>query len=807
MDELYVYRGTSLLGRYELHATELVLGRAGHIVLDSPSVSRIHALLSFHAERGYVLTDLGSRNGTRVNGGEVTEQVLKTGDVVELGEFTLRCNLKGVGATMRAPALAARDGLDDTAVFKRAGAAARPAVQADHPAMERAASSRIAAVSPDFLKGEAPKKLELPATKTAEARKPEAPVKAEPVAKVEPKKEEPKKDAPAKPEEKKDEAKKDEPKKEDAKKDAAKPEAKKDEPKKDEPKKEDAKKDEPKKDEPKKEDAKKDEPKKEDAKKDAPAKPDAKKDDAKKDAPAKPAEPKKDAPAVGAPKREAVGAEVRLVYESYFKRLRRLARADAEPTKPDARPIQTDLSYPKRSHPWRYALRMSWLVATLLSIGWIGAEFARGRRQLFTSESVSKGHQIFGNDCARCHVQHFSLEVTDAACLACHDGLLTEPQFELLLGGRNYGFSTHHANESHAPHCASCHVEHGGNAILKTAVNDLHCTTCHADLAASVSAGAPLAIVATGRTIASLTSHVEFAALSRPDAATLALNHARHMGAPLSSMETPGRQAWLKEKGRDHMVCGDCHELDASRRDMRSIRYAAHCQQCHPLEAAKDPAQTALLPEPIEHGVEPKVLIDHLRALDIESQVKASYEKYIEAHPEELKTSGGGGGGPPRRGPGGPGVASGPKTVSPAEWVQKKIDRWKERGLDGIVDDVLHADNKNGCVKCHKLDGDGDATRIVPTAVPSRWLIHSFFNHEKHLVVSCIECHDTVMKSEKTSDVNLPGVASCRTCHRAGGAGTTCTMCHLYHDRGPDRRDMNGRMSRGEFATPTPRTP
>lgn len=171
--------------------------------------------------------------------------------------------------------------------------------------------------------------------------------------------------------------------------------------------------------------------------------------------------------------------------------------------------------------------------------------------KLFTSESVSKGHQIFGNDCARCHVQHFSLEVHDSSCLACHDGLLTDAQLvSMTKGGREYGFMTHHANEGHTPHCASCHVEHGGNPILKAAVNDLHCTTCHADLAANVSAHAPLAIVTSGgSTIASLASHVEFAALSHPDTAALRLNHMRHMDAHLSSMDTPGRQEWIKEKG------------------------------------------------------------------------------------------------------------------------------------------------------------------------------------------------------------------------------------------------------------------
>src|SRR5262245_3384601 len=108
MDELHVFKNQVMVGRYELHATELVLGRAGHIVLESPTVSRIHALLSFYPERGYVITDLGSRNGMRVNGQPASESELKTGDVVELAEYQVRCNFLGKGSIMRAPPIAPR---------------------------------------------------------------------------------------------------------------------------------------------------------------------------------------------------------------------------------------------------------------------------------------------------------------------------------------------------------------------------------------------------------------------------------------------------------------------------------------------------------------------------------------------------------------------------------------------------------------------------------------------------------------------------------------------------------------------------
>ncbi|MDA8037557.1 MAG: DUF3662 and FHA domain-containing protein [Actinomycetota bacterium] len=59
------------------------------VVLDDPNVSRRHAQL--RREGGQVvLVDLGSTNGTKVNGVTVREQRLVPGDVISVGTTTLR---------------------------------------------------------------------------------------------------------------------------------------------------------------------------------------------------------------------------------------------------------------------------------------------------------------------------------------------------------------------------------------------------------------------------------------------------------------------------------------------------------------------------------------------------------------------------------------------------------------------------------------------------------------------------------------------------------------------------------------------
>ncbi len=75
---------------FQLNDAKLTVGRADDntLVLEHPSVSSHHAEL--HQEGGdYKLVDLNSTNGTRVNDERVTETVLRSQDVVMLGNILL----------------------------------------------------------------------------------------------------------------------------------------------------------------------------------------------------------------------------------------------------------------------------------------------------------------------------------------------------------------------------------------------------------------------------------------------------------------------------------------------------------------------------------------------------------------------------------------------------------------------------------------------------------------------------------------------------------------------------------------------
>lgn len=74
-----------------LVAPSMVMGRAAdaEIRLDHGMVSRRHALITHDAGGRFVLRDLGSRNGTAVNGTIITERILLPGDQIGIGPFTL----------------------------------------------------------------------------------------------------------------------------------------------------------------------------------------------------------------------------------------------------------------------------------------------------------------------------------------------------------------------------------------------------------------------------------------------------------------------------------------------------------------------------------------------------------------------------------------------------------------------------------------------------------------------------------------------------------------------------------------------
>lgn len=91
LTRLVVVKGERSREEFVLGKGCFTIGRAqeNDIILDNPSTSRYHARLEY--ENGhYFITDLGSRNGTRVNGELITIRKLSCGDDVRIGRSIFR---------------------------------------------------------------------------------------------------------------------------------------------------------------------------------------------------------------------------------------------------------------------------------------------------------------------------------------------------------------------------------------------------------------------------------------------------------------------------------------------------------------------------------------------------------------------------------------------------------------------------------------------------------------------------------------------------------------------------------------------
>lgn len=87
MASLLVVRGVNVGTHYLIREAKQRLGRDSHceVHLEDSEASRTHAEIEF-VDGEYVLRDLGSSNGTFVNGNRVTEHTLRIGDRVQIGK-------------------------------------------------------------------------------------------------------------------------------------------------------------------------------------------------------------------------------------------------------------------------------------------------------------------------------------------------------------------------------------------------------------------------------------------------------------------------------------------------------------------------------------------------------------------------------------------------------------------------------------------------------------------------------------------------------------------------------------------------
>jgi len=142
-----------LLSEVAFVGPQLRIGRMreNDVVVNNLAVSRFHATLRREGD-GYVLEDLGSENGTQLNGERITGTVpMNPSDVIQLGKYELRLVLQPGIQIAGAPKAKPSDAWDASQTFLAmppAAAGAKPAASPAAPAAARPAADAPAPLPP-----------------------------------------------------------------------------------------------------------------------------------------------------------------------------------------------------------------------------------------------------------------------------------------------------------------------------------------------------------------------------------------------------------------------------------------------------------------------------------------------------------------------------------------------------------------------------------------------------------------------------------------------------------------------------------
>src|SRR6266498_2549069 len=100
---LKVFRGSELVRTEQFNREIIKIGRlaSAHLCLDDEKISRIHSVIEVAPDGAVSIIDMGSAEGTFVNGRKVSRGALKPGDQITLGG--LRIVMEGPEGTTHAP--------------------------------------------------------------------------------------------------------------------------------------------------------------------------------------------------------------------------------------------------------------------------------------------------------------------------------------------------------------------------------------------------------------------------------------------------------------------------------------------------------------------------------------------------------------------------------------------------------------------------------------------------------------------------------------------------------------------------------
>lgn len=377
---------------------------------------------------------------------------------------------------------------------------------------------------------------------------------------------------------------------------------------------------------------------------------------------------------------------------------------------------------------------------------------------LWSPGPLHTAHQFIGDNCTACHRTPFQ-RVRDAQCTACH----TDMQHHVDV-------HTSDVTLFRGERCAGCHFEHKQPSALVQRDPRL-CTDCHTHLdqlkeqpsirnVSDFATGHPEFRPSVLRNVSAELWQVT--RLDRADPAHfiershLQFSHAQHLNP--KGVKSP--------QGDRVLTCQSCHHPNTSGRQMLPIRMESDCSGCHSLQFD-------------EH--DPSTVVPHGNLQTMFRKLQEHFSRQFLEHDAQAQrdTS-------RARRPGAEG-----KVLSSAQ--QQSARAWVDAQALAMARELME---KRICVDCHEVSRVPGASgfeqwRVEPVRLTQVWMPLARFNHAAHSTQQCTDCHSAAPRSEHSSDILMPRIAECRTCH--GGAHDTkrvessCLMCHQFHLPGHGR--------------------
>lgn len=387
---------------------------------------------------------------------------------------------------------------------------------------------------------------------------------------------------------------------------------------------------------------------------------------------------------------------------------------------------------------------------------------------LWSSGSLSSAHAGLDMDCQSCHTEAF-VAVRDTSCASCHKDVHDHADPKRLKLAKapvewNGKMSRQIAGTFNRPEgrCVECHTEHEGAGPMEDTKQQF-CSSCHADLNKRLTdtkianAGdfgtahpqfKPMVITALGTTptkerISLDRKPVEDGGLKFP--------HNIHLSTTNGVARMAGRTGF-----GGALDCKDCHVKTPDGVRFQPVDMERNCSMCHSLgiERIGDTVRT------LRHG-DPKMVVADLRAFYRSGgPYRVGAQQVMEG----------------RRRPG---------SYARSQPYYAYFGSVNYSRADSAIRSVF---SKGGaCYDCHTVfapPAGSDNWQVQKVHQTSRYMIKGWFDHAAHKTETCSSCH-MANKSGTASDLLLPGIKTCRSCHggEASNANvpSSCAMCHSFH--------------------------